>query len=284
MTRPEPTITLDVDLRNPGQFLACCGLLELASRIDDSAVGWFNREQFHVRCSKPGFLLELTVCPIARNSPPNEQSAPNNADSAKPSENGKELPSPPIYIGEPFNLLLDWWTDGAATEAGFKTWSAGMTVLGFIDGGTRRTGKKEIRSSGMRQHMSHHLGNPRTLLTNGVDLIDDPMPFNFDSRLSRNNALDLGFTGKIKFAFSPAVELLALIGLQRFRPRVIQRWQHNVFSTWALPLGVTTASAVAHGLLPTLAHSTHRFSIIPRDSKARYKLFGPARLARGIRR
>ena len=44
---PQPTITIDVDLRNPGQFFACCGLLELAHRVFGcKSLGWFNRSQF----------------------------------------------------------------------------------------------------------------------------------------------------------------------------------------------------------------------------------------------
>ena len=33
MSYPEPSITVNVDVTNPGQFLACCGLLELADRL-----------------------------------------------------------------------------------------------------------------------------------------------------------------------------------------------------------------------------------------------------------
>lgn len=30
MTLPQPNIKIPVDLTNPGQFFACCGLLEVA--------------------------------------------------------------------------------------------------------------------------------------------------------------------------------------------------------------------------------------------------------------
>jgi CRISPR-associated protein Csb3 len=45
-------ITIRGDLTNPGQFFACCGLLEAASRLDEEAEGWFEHERFHVR-TKP---------------------------------------------------------------------------------------------------------------------------------------------------------------------------------------------------------------------------------------
>ena len=42
MTNPEPSIRVKVDPTNPGQFFACCGLLELADRLWPGAEGWFG--------------------------------------------------------------------------------------------------------------------------------------------------------------------------------------------------------------------------------------------------
>src|SRR5437667_9249609 len=42
MSDRQPNITLPVDLTNPGQFFACCGLLELADRLWPGAEGWFS--------------------------------------------------------------------------------------------------------------------------------------------------------------------------------------------------------------------------------------------------
>ena len=39
---PEPTITVDVDVTNPGQFFACCGLLGLADRLWPGVEGRFS--------------------------------------------------------------------------------------------------------------------------------------------------------------------------------------------------------------------------------------------------
>src|SRR5689334_2697577 len=38
-----------VDLANPGQYFACCGLLELAHRMWPGAEGWFEGGYFRVR-------------------------------------------------------------------------------------------------------------------------------------------------------------------------------------------------------------------------------------------
>ena len=50
MTKPDP-IKINVDPTNPGQFFACCGLLELADRLWDGAEGAFSASgaEFSVR-------------------------------------------------------------------------------------------------------------------------------------------------------------------------------------------------------------------------------------------
>src|SRR5437773_3215099 len=44
-------IRIPVDLTNPGQFFACCGLLELADRLWPGAEGWFESPHFCVTCA-----------------------------------------------------------------------------------------------------------------------------------------------------------------------------------------------------------------------------------------
>src|SRR5687768_461111 len=49
MKQSKPYIGIPVDLTNPGQFFACCGLLELADRIWPGAEGWFECDRFQLR-------------------------------------------------------------------------------------------------------------------------------------------------------------------------------------------------------------------------------------------
>src|ERR671939_36670 len=42
MRHPDPSIRVNVDPTNPGQFFACCGLLELADRLWAGAEGWYT--------------------------------------------------------------------------------------------------------------------------------------------------------------------------------------------------------------------------------------------------
>ena len=52
MSYPEPSITVKVNVTNPGQFFACCGLLELADRLWPGAEGWFDGSggEFRIAC------------------------------------------------------------------------------------------------------------------------------------------------------------------------------------------------------------------------------------------
>jgi CRISPR-associated protein Csb3 len=255
MNTKAPSITLELNLRNPGQFLACCGLLELASRLDPEARGWFGEEAFHLAHQGPDLWRAIRECDI-RTVP-----AVASADVANDGKREKEPKSPPIELGGPFNLRLDWWEEESATEAGFKTWSGGQTVMGFLEG--------------MRSQLPPPDRTPQTVLTDTLPL-RKPKPFYFDCRLSRFTSLDMGFsTEHFTAAFSPAVELLALVGLQRFRPAEIERRETYAYCSWSVPLYVRIAAAVAHGLLPSLLSARMVFPLVFRTG-GKYKAFGPA--------
>jgi CRISPR-associated protein Csb3 len=112
-------------------------------------------------------------------------------------------------------------------------------------------------------------------------------PFYFDARRFAH-ALDIGFSlDKIRAntVAHPAVELLALIGLQRFRPKVVPSSEAKVkarveYSTWHRPLGVTVAAAAACGAAHVPGCRRFRFKILARDDQKRYGAFGWA-TARG---
>ena len=56
---PDASITVAVDPTNPGQFFACCGLLELADRLWPGAEGWFAAEGRGFKIACGGTLQEL---------------------------------------------------------------------------------------------------------------------------------------------------------------------------------------------------------------------------------
>lgn len=250
MIAPTHTIAIDVDLTNPGQFLACCGLLELASRLDPEAIGWFNQSQFHLVLRQSDRLCEIKGCAVE----PLYASTDATAEA--------QDKSPPVKLGPPFNLVLDWWEDDTAVRAGFKTWAGGQTVTGFING--------------MREHLDADICPPAF----SARAIKKPKPFYFDSRLSRLTSLDLGFSAeKFTTAFSPELELFALVGLQRFRPSCVIQRERYAFATWKESLPPSIAAAVAFGLIPTLTDRRYTFPLVVRTG-GKYKAFGPAILER----
>ena len=251
-----PTHTFAVDLTNPGQFLACCGLLELANCLDAEAVGWFDDGGFHLRATAgdAATLVErFATCPAL----PASAGVPGDGSD----EDADAEKSPPLMLGDPFDLRLDWWTDPTAVRAGFKTWSGGQTVTGFFDG--------------MRRHVARLADDPTQLLVRAVG-IAAPKPFYFDARLSSLTSIAMGFSAeKSDPTYSPAAEALSFVGLQRFRPETVRPREAYAYSTWAEPLPASVAAAVAHGVAPPLAAARFEFPFVVRTG-GKYKAFGPA--------
>src|SRR5271163_2936355 len=67
MSKPEATIRVNVDPTNPGQFFACCGLLELADRLWPAAAGSFAGREFHIACggTLTGLISQLSRAQIS---------------------------------------------------------------------------------------------------------------------------------------------------------------------------------------------------------------------------
>jgi CRISPR-associated protein Csb3 len=252
------TLTFDVDLGNPGQFLACCGLLELACRLSPSSTAKFEKNQFLVTECHIDLIGQFLAADARADD---EYIPPSEAGSEVEDRDGDSDKSPPIRFAAPFNLRLDWWTEVAAVRAGFKTWAGGQTVLGFV-GGMRQCirDQNELGSSLLQRTMP----------------IRQPKPFYFDARLSRLTALDAGFsTEKFTSVYSPATELLALVGLQRFRPAAVEPRERYAYSVWSDNLPPSIAAAVAHGLIPSLISKTYQFPLVVRTG-GKYKAFGPS--------
>ena len=286
MNNPEPTIRINVDVSNPGQFFACCGLLELASRIDMNSTAQFDNGHFLINGNVSAVLDRFFRCSV-------------NVDTIVTGKNddkdGEEVDDDndidphrgriyPMTLGEPFNLRLDWWNDEEAQRQKLKTWTAGQRVTDLILGyhkKQKRKGKTEqTYIPSMREHFAEAVKQcPQDWLREALP-IEVPMAFSYDSRLSRNNALDQGHVGNSTMAFSPAVDVLTLVGLQRFRPRMLEIWTRNLYCTWSQPLPVEIAAVVVLGMIPQLVDGCFEFPVKPRDAQGRYKLFGHAQPVR----
>jgi len=268
-------VRVRVDPTNPGQFFACCGLLELADRLWDGAEGWFDRgTSFRVVPALGGldpgaaaFLDAVAGCPLANTMTGSQRCRreelsamtvkAREADPALEAEK-KELDAlyreAPVALGEPFHLVLDWFLDERAGGKGFKTWAGQQSVIDV--------------ASGMKGSIPDQCV-PEEWLFRAVG--GDFVPFNFDSDLGGTaSALDVGFsfdplrdTG-LRVRTRPLLEFAAFVGLQRFRPRRIGSDNEYEFSTWREPLQPEIAAAAACGAVECLGLQTFRFRLLYR--------------------
>jgi len=299
MSEAMSTITVNVDVTNPGQFFACCGLLELADRLWPGAEAWFDLRdgQFALRVaaghSAVQQLIEETVrCPIQGLTADERQEldelerrkrelrkvgrALTEAEENRRSELGR-LTREGHLILERFQLTLDWWQEDGAPA----TWA----------------GKQEIHKiaraaqDGIAQCMAE--GRPLKDMLDWQLVLRTPSeyrsekgidkkvePFYFDARRYAH-PLDEGFSLDVQGAdtvANPATEFLCLVGLQRFRPQRDgdSKWTFQ-YCAWGPALGVAQAAPVASGLVRVPAMRRLCFSLQFRDDQKRYKAFGFAR-------
>lgn len=265
MSYPEPSITVNVDVTNPGQFFACCGLLELADRLWPSAEGWFNDGYFMLAANSS----DATVLQVA-NRLRRCELEPDDTDSDEktcPLRLREEASA--INGNKPLSILLDWWLDNVGVGDSLKTW-AGQQKVTVIS----RAMLHSATIDGQADSTWLNHGRPAHLPKSPTKIVE---PFCFDARRFAH-ALDTGFSLDTQGAETiahPAVELLCLIGLQRFRPQQSSKskW-HFEYWTWMWPLCPTVAAAVVCGAAPVSDLQGYRFALRFRDNQKRYKAFG----------
>ena len=132
-------------------------------------------------------------------------------------------------------------------------------------------GRQGVLSIAQAMHEKLPVTTSERILDEGIAM---KAPYYFDSRRFAH-ALDAGFSldeQKMKVVAYPAVELLALIGLQRFRPAVTDdRWTF-CYHTWSYPLMPSPASAVCSGAIGGGREQYH-FRVRFRDDQKRFKAF-----------
>ncbi|EJW11570.1 hypothetical protein A33M_3013 [Rhodovulum sp. PH10] len=271
MIRPDPDITLAVDLRNPGQFFACCGLLELASRSwparrDNgwrSPEGWFeqNGSRARFRIATHGGHDDPLADLVRRLVESDETVALADDHEAQAQADRK-----PVVI-RPFDLRLDWWLDSyrGADKSELKVWAGQQTPKRNIDG--LRKAWLEIIARSPDRIASADLFSARWPTTGR---------FGFDPSASWE-AQDVGFSPDeqgVPVLTSPATEILAAIGLQRCRPTAVEsrrRWFS--YRAWADPLDISVAPAAVAGIGRCIG--TYEFPVEMRNSQ--YGSFGRAK-------
>jgi len=245
MSPPPTTLTTNVDRANPGQFFACCGLLELAHRMWPGAEGWFETNHFCV--SVPGASVTLkTVTDCLLQAEASQGKA--IWSSEKKTIDLKKVT--PVDLGEPINIRLAWWLDEFKSAfAPFKLWSGQQSSWEVFCA---------LREAGQ--------------LCRSVDerLFDLWVPlksrFGLDPR-SAWQALDAGFSpntlGMPVATYWPT-ELLAAIGLASF---IVDQSSPAIgYTTWPQPLPAPVARVAAAGMLLITGQQHFEFRLVKRGS------------------
>lgn len=299
MSEPKASFSVNVDVTNPGQFFACCGLLELAHRLWPGTEGWFElgSKEFCLAASTDGATLtklitKLSQCTIEgltaqerreldelerhKRELRKAKRALSDAEERRRVELGHQAREGRLVLGD-FQLTLDWWQEDGTPA----TW-AGKQEIHKIG---RAAQDAMAQCMADRQPLSDLLNWQRVLRTPSEYRSDKGIekkvePFYFDARRYAH-PLDEGFSLDIQGAetvANPATEFLCLVGLQRFRPKqsAESRWTLE-YTTWAWSLGVREASAVTIGCVTLPSCQRFSFAMQFRDDQKRYKAFGFAR-------
>jgi len=262
MNTLEPSIRIQVDATNPGQFFACCGLFELADRLWQGVHTWFENDIFLLSPiqSTPDTNLPKLIDAIC-NAPFTQTDLEDETAS-------------PIHIGGPFNLSLDWWTDTRAGGNRLKIWAGRMSSVRI--------------AKSMRAAIQNPKLQTESLLDQGMVVFDPDEPdkkvepFYFDARRG-NNAMsrDIGFKPdplQMTTTAFPAVEFFSLVGLQRARP--LPAGHHRIldYCTWSLPSPPQLLPALICGLITEANPRRYRFENAFRTDQKKHKAFTSATL------
>jgi len=251
----EPAIRVKVDLTNPGQFFACCGLLELADRLWNGAEGWFEEYHFLMRCE--GTVGDL-VTEIAHAS-----LVQLDMDDDKAS---------PIEIGQPFRTIrLDWWRDEQSGGKELKVWAGSMDIVRIA----------RAMQGAMQDSRFHSPGlfDEGMIVFNPANPNKKVEPFYFDARRASNaHSRDVGFSPndlQMTTTAFPAVEFLCLVGLQRCLPVMVGRRIFE-YCAWTQPIAPNIVSAAVTGPIARKQGGCYRFENWFRTGQRKHKAFRSA--------
>jgi CRISPR-associated protein Csb3 len=263
---------INVDPTNPGQFFACCGLLELADRLWRGTEGWFEDDAFWIDAQNPE--ASLTKLLTAAHDIKLDRGEIESSQKEEKVEDDADGPVEPLNIVAPIRLRLDWWQDKS-----LKTWAGTMdarriffAMCNAIDPQTSDPFRQsqvvfDAQAPVAAGSANRRKGKPKKL-----------EPFYFDGRRGASALpIDVGFSPdslKLNTLAYPVVEAMCLVGLQRCRPKPTQRPRVFEYFAWRIALPTPVVAAAVAGLFGN-GHC-YRFENAFRTDQRRYKAFIPA--------
>ena len=204
-----PQIEVHCNPANPVNYLACCGIFDLLSRMDVSALGHWEMQ------SSTRFVLETSV---------GEQDLVHTLvhTFCSPAhwtfimgKDSDEVTNVEVAFCSPtrpsFRVGLDWWYEtlnengSISQKSAWKMYAGQQTVSGIVN-------------DMVQACASFHSESLTDLLSHSVNMTGR---FGFDPRSSRN-ALDVGYSAndlQMPIPTYPFAELLAIFGAASFFPQ-----------------------------------------------------------------
>jgi CRISPR-associated protein Csb3 len=265
------SIRIHVDPTNPGQFFACCGLLELADRLWGFAEGWFEAGAFHIRTEHAGASLPKLL-EAASNFQLSECSGASSAEEGDQEEEDSEDETGSLTIVSPISIRLDWWEDKS-----IKTWAGSMKESKIFLAMCNAIDPQCIdpfNQGGVVFDAPPSHGTNPNLGKNGKKR----EPFYFDARRGASALpIDVGFSTDrlaISTVAHPVVEALCFIGLQRCRPKPTETPRVFDYFAWRMPLPISIVPAAVSGLIGS--GDCYRFVNSFRTDQKKHKTYTPA--------
>ena len=268
-----PNIRIQVDPTNPGQFFACCGLLELAARAYGEATGAFGESNgtrtFDIETSREShasdLIKRLSKCSITSTLSSDELARlkvflNKSKDSLTASETAEKAKlkvkwdRERIHLGAPFDVWIDWWNDDLTGGSRFKTWAGKQLVWEILDALQRsiRTREWNVKLSADCFFERFSEGN---------------LPLYFDADIgAHSSSIDVGFSLdalSMRSSVRAVIELAAFVGLQRFRPHYSA--DVATYSVWKSQLSPLLASVASAGVFTEQPRETSEFGILFRS-------------------
>lgn len=273
----DTTIRIRVDPANPGQFFACCGLLELADRLWAGAEGWFGDGSFCIKTNDDrGSLRDLLDA--ARSVRLAESGDIDLESGEEDQEDENEEKVSRLVINYPFELHLDWWSDKS-----LKTWAGSMDARKIFlamckainPDGHDPLNQGQVVFDEMPQSSPPSSGKKQKKQNKRE-------PFYFDSRRGANAlSVDVGFSpdkvaksSKLTVVAYPVVESMCFVGLQRCRPSPTKIIRVFEYFTWEKPMSIVVLPAAIAGHIGRGKGFCFKNSF--RTDQRKHKAFTPA--------
>lgn len=251
-------LRVHLDPLNPGQFYACCGLLELAGLERGPVISHFEQEPGHSR------VAWLQLRGISDDFLSKTLGMLRGAASSLSFDVDHEASTSPVLLAFGEHVVeLDWWLDDFSDKpTTLKCWAGQVTTRKLFQ---ELMALLETDVSGADIFQRGRLTKSK---------------FGVDPRAAWN-ARDFGYSPNehgIDSVTFVAVEVLAAIGLQTFRPVVRWRGRTALYHLWTAELPLCVARNAVNAPWDGLPHHAFQFSIGSRGQS--YKFFRFAEAAR----